>query len=34
MDQCIIKMLHIKTDGGIFDEIVDCTYVQSTIIHI
>ena len=27
MDQCIIKMLHIETEGGIFDEIVDCTYV-------
>jgi len=27
MDQCINKMLHIETDGGIFDEIVDCTYV-------
>ena len=27
MDQCINKMLHIETDGGIFDEIIDCTYV-------
>ena len=27
MDQCIIKMSHIETCGGIFDEIVDCTYV-------
>lgn len=24
MDQCINKMLHIETGGGIFDEIVDC----------